>query len=197
MSSENESLEAQHTEQNYVPDVFISYSSKNRDVADAIVTHLEEHGTKCWYAPRNILPGHEWVSAINDALKKAKIFILIYTAESNLSRQVMNEVALAFKAGMTLVPFRLSEERMNDELEYYLTRVHWLDSVSRPLDESIVALQNYVDLIMGRAQTQGTRLMTAKEGLRQMARPQTKSRRRKRRAPGWHFGSLWLRQRLP
>ena len=47
-------------------DVFISYSTKNKNVADAVVANFEQHGIKCWYAPRDILPGEEWVSAIRE-----------------------------------------------------------------------------------------------------------------------------------
>ena len=126
-------------------EVFISYSTKNKNVADAIVANFEQHDIRCWYAPRDILPGQEWVSAIKEGLTTAKVFVLIYTDESNMSRQVMNEVALAFNAGKTIVPFRLTEGVMNDELEYYLTRVHWLDAVSKPLERNIEALRQYVE----------------------------------------------------
>ena len=32
-------------------DVFVSYSSKNKDIADAIVSDFEQNRIKCWYAP--------------------------------------------------------------------------------------------------------------------------------------------------
>ena len=129
-------------------DVFISYSTKNKNVADAIVADFEQHGIKCWYAPRDILPGEEWVTAIKNALEGSKSLVLIYTDESNQSRQVMNEIAIAFNAGLTIVPFRLTEEQMSSELEYYLTRVHWLDAVSKPLNKNIAALREYINVII-------------------------------------------------
>lgn len=129
-------------------DVFISYSTKNKNVADAIVADFEQNGIKCWYAPRDILPGQEWVSAIKEGLGEAKVFVLIYTSESNDSRQVMNEVALAFNAGKTIVPFRLTEGEMSDELEYYLTRVHWLDALTKPLSKNIERLRQYIEVIL-------------------------------------------------
>ena len=98
-------------------DVFISYSSKNKNVADAIVSEFESSGIKCWYAPRDIMPGEEWVTAITKALEDCKMQVLIYTEDSNTSRQVMNEVAMAFNSGKTIVPFRLSEEKMSSEFE--------------------------------------------------------------------------------
>ena len=129
-------------------DVFISYSSKNKNVADAVVADFEQNGIKCWYAPRDILPGEEWVSAITAALEKSKVLVFIFTEESNNSKQVMNEIAVAFNCGITIVPFRLTEEQMNSELEYYLTRVHWLDALSKPLKKNIVALREYIDVII-------------------------------------------------
>lgn len=129
-------------------DVFISYSSKNKNIADAIVFDFELNGIRCWYAPRDIRPGEEWVTAITKALEVSKVLVLIYTDESNNSRQVMNEIAVAFNAGITIVPFKLSNEHMSRELEYYLTRVHWLDAVSKPLHENIVSLREYISVII-------------------------------------------------
>lgn len=42
-----------------ITDVFLSYSSKDKTTADAVVSDLEGHGIKCWYAPRDITPGQE------------------------------------------------------------------------------------------------------------------------------------------
>ncbi|MBR6382653.1 MAG: toll/interleukin-1 receptor domain-containing protein [Lachnospiraceae bacterium] len=129
-------------------DVFLSYSSENKNVADAIVSEFEAHNIKCWYAPRDIMPGEEWVTAIANALENCKILVLVYTDESNSSRQVMNEVAMAFNAGKTIVPFRLTENKMSSEFEYYLTRVHWLDAVTPPLMEKIESLRDYIEIIL-------------------------------------------------
>ncbi|MCR5846941.1 MAG: TIR domain-containing protein [Lachnospiraceae bacterium] len=129
-------------------DVFISYSSINKNVADMIVSEFEQHNIRCWYAPRDIMPGEQWVTAITEALAKAKVFVLIFTDESNESKQVMNEVALAFNNGLTIVPFRLTEEVMNSELEYYLTRVHWLDAFNKPLNNKVSELREYINVIL-------------------------------------------------
>lgn len=44
--------------------IFISYSSKDKNVADALCHYLEERGVPCWIAPRDILPGQTWAGAI-------------------------------------------------------------------------------------------------------------------------------------
>lgn len=131
------------------PDIFISYSSANKNIADNIVSYLEKQGHRCWYAPRDILPGTRWVSAINTAINSSRIFLLIFTDKSNDSRQVANEVALAFNAGKIIVPFKCNEIPMNPELEYYLTRVHWFDATCYPYKEDILDdLGIYIDKLM-------------------------------------------------
>jgi hypothetical protein len=37
-------------------DVFISYSSKDKTVADSVCAKLEQEKISCWIAPRDILP---------------------------------------------------------------------------------------------------------------------------------------------
>ena len=49
-------------------DVFISYSSKDKAVADAVCAGLEGRGIACWMAPRDIVPGVDWGAAIIDAI---------------------------------------------------------------------------------------------------------------------------------
>ena len=125
-------------------DVFISYSSKNKNIADAIVADLEQHNIKCWYAPRDILSGEDWAGAINNAISSTKIFVLVFTDESNRSHQVTNEVTLAVNGGKIIIPFRLSGSDMNDTLQYYLSSVHWLDAVSQPLNHNIETLRKQI-----------------------------------------------------
>jgi hypothetical protein len=38
-------------------DVFISYSTRDKTVADAVISAHEKAGIRCWYAPRDITPG--------------------------------------------------------------------------------------------------------------------------------------------
>lgn len=37
-------------------DIFVSYSSKDKPVADAVVAGLEQKGIRCWIAPRDLTP---------------------------------------------------------------------------------------------------------------------------------------------
>ena len=144
-------------------DVFISYSSKNKNIADAIVADLEQNNVKCWYAPRDILSGEDWAGAINNAISSTKIFVLVFTDESNRSHQVTNEVTLAVNGGKIIIPFRLSGSDMNDTLQYYLSSVHWLDAVSQPLSHNIETLRKQIIALLDIDETAGS--MAAAAGI--------------------------------
>ena len=44
--------------------VFISYSSADKAIADRVCSALESAGVSCWMAPRNIEPGTDFPTAI-------------------------------------------------------------------------------------------------------------------------------------
>ena len=121
-------------------DVFVSYSHKDKTVADAIVSYLEFKGSRCWYAPRDIAPGADWAASIMEAIKGAKIMVLVFTDFANASTQVAREVNLAVSNGVTIIPFKMTETLPTQGMQYYLSTVHWLDALTTPLDQSIKRL---------------------------------------------------------
>lgn len=137
-------------------DVFISYSSTNKSIVDAIAADFELQNIKCFYASRDILPGEEWAKMIKEALEDAPVFVLVLTPASNRSRQVMNEVALAFNAGKTIIPFKLTEDPLSYEMAYYLTRVHWLDALTGSINIHIQELRETVKRALQKAETFAT-----------------------------------------
>ena len=118
-------------------DVFISYSHKDKAVADAICSRLEQDGIRCWYAPRDIRPGADWAASIIESIENSRIMVLVFTDASNASPQVLREINNAVSAGVILVPFKLTEAAPNKGMQYYLSTVHWLDALNTPRENSI------------------------------------------------------------
>lgn len=130
-------------------DVFISYSTKNVVIADAICNRLETGGIRCWYAPRDVQPGKGWAGELMRAIQKAKVFLLIYSKDYNESKQVISELTEAVDAGCTIVPFRVDQSIMNDDLAFYLKKIHWLDAINPPTQNQIEVLYKHVARILG------------------------------------------------
>jgi hypothetical protein len=109
-------------------DVFVSYSTKDIRIAEAVCNALEQNGIRCWIAPRDILPGMEYADAIIEALNTCRVFLVILSAESNTSPQVRREVERAVSKDLSILTFRIDDTILSKAMEYYLSNRHWLDA---------------------------------------------------------------------
>jgi ankyrin repeat protein len=129
-------------------DVFISYSSKDKVVADATCAVLEARGIRCWMAPRDILPGSEWGAAIVGAISTSTVMVLIYTSSSNASPQVRREVERAVARGLHVIPFRVEDVPMSPALEYFISSPHWLDAINPPMERHLDQLAKIIRAVL-------------------------------------------------
>ncbi|WP_298500799.1 toll/interleukin-1 receptor domain-containing protein [uncultured Methanobrevibacter sp.] len=109
-------------------DIFISYSTRDKDIADAVCHLLEQNGHECWIAPRNIKSGENYAPQINDAIKSARLFVLIYSRNAQESNFVKNEVGIAYQNGIALLPFMIDESLPEDDFKIYLKNIHWISA---------------------------------------------------------------------
>ena len=125
-------------------DVFISYSSKDKNIADAITHGLEERGLRCWIAPRDIKPGKEYAAEIVNAIKNSKIMVLVFSNNSNNSVHVLREVERAVSNGIPIIPFRIEDIFPNESMQYYISAAHWLDAFNLETEEQIEKLYDSI-----------------------------------------------------
>lgn len=113
-------------------DVFISYSSKDKAVADALVHFLEESKIRCWIAPRDIPPGSDYAEVIEGAILGAPIFLLVFSADSQESSWCRKEVSLALADGKVVVPIKIEDVSLSGAMRLYLIDRHWIDAFPEP-----------------------------------------------------------------
>jgi hypothetical protein len=118
-------------------DVFISYSSIDNKIANAIVARLEEKGIRCWVAYRDIPAGSNFAKSIVNAINECEILVLIWSANSNSSKHIPNELSQAFDQGITIIPFRIKNVEPSQELSYYIGSTNWLDAITPPMEKRI------------------------------------------------------------
>ena len=129
-------------------DVFISHSTSNRPVANAVCAALESIGIRCWIAPRDVMPGRSYSGEITRAIQQSRAFVLIFSEHSNNSEQVLREVQLAANSRLHIVQFRIDPVSPSDDLEYYLSGPHWLDAVTPPLDGHLDQLKSSMKALL-------------------------------------------------
>jgi hypothetical protein len=114
-------------------DVFISYSSSDRQVADTLCATLEANRIRCWIAPRDLVPGSDWSESIIAAIVHCRVMVLVLSAGSNESTHVKREVERAAFHRKILIPIRTEPMRPSPSLEYFISLNHWFDASTPPL----------------------------------------------------------------
>src|ERR1700677_1851532 len=118
-------------------DVFISYASKDKIVADAVCARLEAAGIRCWIAPRDIVPGTSYGEAIIEAIHGAKVMVLVFSSSANASGHIPKEVERAVSNGVAILPFRIENVAPGKSLDYFIGSVHWLDAMTPPMEHHL------------------------------------------------------------
>jgi hypothetical protein len=137
-------------------DVFISYAAENKVVADAVCARMEARQIRCWIAPRDVLPGTPYSSALFDAIQGSRVVVLVFSSHANRSDHVMREVELAVSNGTAILPFRIEDIEPSKGLHYFIKSIHWLDALTPPLEKHLEELAEKVQILLSqRAPTGG------------------------------------------
>lgn len=109
-----------------IKSVFISYSSKNKELVHKIVRVLEHIGVSYWKAPDMIPVGSNYAREIPRAIRECDLFLLILSKESQESVWVEKEVDSAICYKKNIVPFKIDDTPMNDTFSFYLNNVQMI-----------------------------------------------------------------------
>jgi len=86
-------------------DIFISYSSEDREWVRGLATTLQESGWSVWW-DRNIVAGQSFDQVIEHELEIAKSVVVVWSKNSVSSEWVKNEASVASAAGR-IVPIQI------------------------------------------------------------------------------------------
>ena len=100
---------------------FLSYSTKNQGVADAIRDLLNKNNIATWMAPGDIPAGSKYAMVINQAIKDCSCFLLILSNDSQKSVWVAKETERAISYGKIIIPVQIEQVVLNDEFEFYIS----------------------------------------------------------------------------
>ena len=125
-------------------DVFISYSSKDKQAADAVCARLESEGIKCWIAPRDIPPSARYAQSIISGINGSRLMIFIFSSHSNDSEHVESEIDRAYNKRLPIIPLRIEDVALTGSLEYYLSTAQWFDALTPPLAAHLERLPGVV-----------------------------------------------------
>jgi serine/threonine protein kinase len=114
--------------------LFVCYSSADKVTADKVCALLELADIGCWIVPRNVIAGRSHNRQITEAIRRAQALLLILSAESNRSEEVLREVERAKHFQLPVIAFRIEKVEPSDDLAYFLWADHQIDAFSGPPD---------------------------------------------------------------
>jgi hypothetical protein len=129
--------------------VFISYSSKDRQIAQTLCQALEARGQNCWIAGRDVKPGENFQEAIVRALREARVMVLVFTSNANNSEEIKKEIVLAGRNHVTVVPVRVEDVIPSDAFAYEFATRQWID-LFQDWERQVEQLTIQIDDILGK-----------------------------------------------
>ncbi len=115
-------------------DVFISYSRKDKTVADQLCAALDAAGMNGRYwIDRSINGSANFLTEIVANIQSCKVVIFIASASSALSEWTQKELLYANKKGKKILTYKISDFSFDDnaELDFFFTNVQWLEDLDR------------------------------------------------------------------
>lgn len=127
---------------------FISYSTKNKESADAIKNLFNKNNIDTWMAPNDIPAGSKYAEVISKAVKNCSCLVLLLTNNSQNSPWVAKEVERAINYKKIIIPIQLEDVILNDEFEMYISTdqilpINKIDASSTEIQNLLFILKKY------------------------------------------------------
>ena len=104
-----------------MPDIFISYSSKDRALASGLVEQLRAAGFSVWIDESGIEAATSWSKEIASALSDCQTMLLLLSASSLASKNVAKELSAATELEKHILPIELEAVKLSGDFLYHLS----------------------------------------------------------------------------
>lgn len=129
-------------------DVFISYSTNDKKVAEGVCGYLERFGIRCFVSFRDIPEGADWADCLGNALPDSKTMVAIYSDYFNKSEETTKEINIADQLHIPILPFRLADVPYEGAKMYRLAHRNWIDAFPNP-ENHFGALLEGIEKLLG------------------------------------------------
>ncbi len=114
------------------PYAFVSYASADRDRVEPVVAALQHAGVAVWLDRQGIAGGESYALAIAEAVEGCAAFVLMTSTAALVSRNVRQELALAWRYERPYVPLLLEPVAIPKEVAYWLEASQWVEVLDHP-----------------------------------------------------------------
>jgi predicted ATPase len=115
-----------------LPYVFVSYASVDRQRVQQVADALQAAGIRIWMDQADITGGTLYGSEIGDGIRGCSALALMCTPASLASRNVKQEILLAWKYQRPYLPLLLEPTVFPQDVEYWLEGSQWVEVLDHP-----------------------------------------------------------------
>jgi hypothetical protein len=120
--------------------IFISYSRHDSDFARTLEIRLSHHGCNVWLDTDKLRLGQLWREEIVEAISACDFFIILLSARSIRSENVVRELSLAESSGKQILPVMIEQVDIPATMKYQLAGLQFVLVDSGQIDQGIAAL---------------------------------------------------------
>ncbi len=124
-----------------MPECFVSYASVDRPRTMQIVDVVRSQGLEVWIDQAGIAGGTSYGTEIANALRDADAVVLIASDASLASKNVRQEIMLAWRYDKPIIPLILHPLVFPDDVAYWLEGSQWIEVLDREPDEWLPKLR--------------------------------------------------------
>ena len=137
--------------------VFVSYSPKDKAVADAVCAALEQAGVICWIAPRDLYAGDRSDAGAARAIAACEAAVVVFSSASNSWPEAAREVELAAASRRPLILVRIEDAAPTGDLQVALASRRGVDAYPESIGAYLPAIVQRVQGVLAEERGAWTR----------------------------------------
>ncbi|MHA1984038.1 MAG: toll/interleukin-1 receptor domain-containing protein [Candidatus Hodarchaeales archaeon] len=122
--------------------VYISYVEENIAIAKGLVQYLNH--SLCWLSQFDSDPDKSLIEQKLEAISHSEFLVLIHSAHSNNSSEILKEIQHAFSNDIKIITLRIEDIKFSPELKNYLDKSHQFDVYKGSLNEYLQELEKII-----------------------------------------------------
>ena len=119
-------------------DVFISYSRKNTECADAICAAFDKAGITYFIDRQGIKIEQDYIEKIANEIDNSKMVLFLASADSYRSKYINIELQYAFNNGVSILPYQIDDTKITKKWQMLLSNANWYNIHEHPFHSTLI-----------------------------------------------------------
>lgn len=130
------------------PQVFISYSRRDKNIVLPICKELQQRNTDVWIDLEGVYHGQNFKEVIVEAIEKSSIVLFFSSKDSNVSHYVQREIAIAVEARKHIIPILIDDTKFAKSIQFDLCNIDYVDYTQQDAEKAREIADDIINYIV-------------------------------------------------